>query len=1856
MYQSTTAFGTLVQQDSRTFKCLLTYGETSITTVRSIKFTGGSEGEDDFSLGSTMSQYIEVTIPGKGLVVEGTEMLLQIGMDVNGKTEYIPMGYFTAGKSQKTDDQITFTAYDRMMNTERTFSMNGTTTNTVAVLKKIAEITGVPIVTTGLTAISMKVPKGYSCREVLSYVAQLYGAFAVCNRIGQIELHTYVDSAYKIGAGRYWGNFEHNDYAFNVTRMVCATGENKNGTSISITAGSGTRSISLSNPFMTQAVLNKILASFKNFSYMPGTLKMLGDPRLDPWDILTVTDLFGNTYKVPIMKLDWEYDGGLTYSVEAVGLSEEETNADYKGPQTKEMERYYAQLVMIDRAMINKLDVETAKITYASIKELDVVKENVEEIDAKKANIDLANVNNAWIEKGVLKDGSIGTAAIHEGAVTNAKIADATIEAAKIKSINADSIVAGTIKTERLIITGPDGQDSIVKAINIANGVSEAEVNGQKVQAASIDVVDLSAFQAKIAQFDMSQNAIYSGKLAINDPTSGVYISTTGLGLGDGALTSKKESPIQMYADGVFKLKGKNSSLEFNPVTDMLDINVSNFRIGSKEAATIDNTIKSTLEQFYSSTSPTSLVGGSWSNSQPTWTEGKYIWRRNFVTYGDDRTEFTPSENGVCITGNTGAQGARGPQGAAGPKGETGAQGPQGATGPQGPQGIQGVKGADGKTYYTWVKYADSPTSGMSDNPSGKKYIGFAYNKTTGTESTSYSDYSWSLIKGEKGDKGSIGDTGAQGATGNGIKSITYYYARTTSQTAPSAGNITSTTMPTLDATNKYLWQKEVINYTNNTNQTTVLLLAVYGNTGAQGPKGDKGATGPQGPTGPKGETGAQGPQGNPGSTGPQGVSVTAIKDQWYKSTSNTAQAGGSWSDTQPNWESGKYIWTRSHITFSNGNTTTTNPVLANAINNANANAVSAVSKVNNLSVGGRNLVLNSHKLDDKFYGEGGYLGTFTVVSDSEALSKYHVETKCTTAGAGPHYPIFQKTADKIGKTYTWSFWAKCSVAKTGSVGHESGGQTNISLTTSWKKFSHTWVYADAEYYSFTFYLGFKVGEILYIRDFKIEEGTQVTTWTPAPEDVDNKVSTANTNASNAVSTANTANSTANTAKSTADAAKSSAASAVSTANTANSTANTAKTTASNAASTANTAKSTADSANNKIDNLKIGGRNLIPVGMIKNNGLSTFSYDKASNTWTCVAQIGSNSWGRGIYFDTGVKKIYIPRGYTYIISLEVNPEVACIWNDDVNNGFDGMPNGTGNDNDNTSLRKSSDRSLVANKWQRVWFSYTPRTDVLYDIFDASSNWGIITTDAKSPIKFKIRNVKGEFGTVPTDWTPAPEDVDNKIDTAQKSADNANSSVNALNKIATKSYSFGGANGKAQWVRLGTLTSAGDASVVVITLQTGNGFNGTESQNSQAEIIIKDGWQDKASTTAAFGASVTRQNTKDLLVSVRATASNVCEVWTYLPWLYWNGNYTISGIYSGWNPNFTKQDTKPTNGVEQSLAYRTTAEDAYTLASGLKKDVDISSEFVKTYNDWAFKWKTATMVDGAEVGTYQKYITLESGNILLGHSNSKNKLKITNDSIQFKGTSDTAITPDSDATAWITGKVFHINSGEIESSLKFGKVLMKPTKNGIQIGNKAEFGERVRIGYPLSSNMQYTYSDCPLVVGSNTNTIGDYPWFAVDDGYAFVRNGIITPGDFIIKFGEYTLDRPNGGKFSGTLRPYYRADDVINMEFYVNGYVTSNKQEVIFHIPLSRPIMSTPVSISSINGLTIRQNGKYIYNSTASKPIKPASYTAAVIGGRNGLNVRAKMGIDSNGFTDTDIKNIVNNDTCAIMASIKITF
>lgn len=70
----------------------------------------------------------------------------------------------------------------------------------------------------------------------------------------------------------------------------------------------------------------------------------------------------------------------------------------------------------------------------------------------------------------------------------------------------------------------------------------------------------------------------------------------------------------------------------------------------------------------------------------------------------------------------------------------------------RGADGVKGDKGETGESLFTWIKYSNDATGkNMSDNPDGKKYIGIAYNKTTSTESTNPSDYTWSLIQGADG-------------------------------------------------------------------------------------------------------------------------------------------------------------------------------------------------------------------------------------------------------------------------------------------------------------------------------------------------------------------------------------------------------------------------------------------------------------------------------------------------------------------------------------------------------------------------------------------------------------------------------------------------------------------------------------------------------------------------------------------------------------------------------------------------------------------------------------------------------------------------------------------------------------------------------------------------------------------------------------------------------------------------------------------------------------------------------------------------------------------------------------------------
>ena len=161
----------------------------------------------------------------------------------------------------------------------------------------------------------------------------------------------------------------------------------------------------------------------------------------------------------------------------------------------------------------------------------------------------------------------------------------------------------------------------------------------------------------------------------------------------------------------------------------------------------------------------------------------------------------------------------------------------------KGSDGVAGKPGSDGKTYYTWIKYADTPTSGMSDSPEGKDYMGLAHNKETNLESDRYEDYSWSLIRGPQGLQGLQGQDGKDGIPGEpGHDGLTSYfhikYSAVEQPTLPSQMSETPNTYIGTYVDFEKEDSEDPMKYT----------WARF--EGIQGPEGDKGIPGDKGENG----------------------------------------------------------------------------------------------------------------------------------------------------------------------------------------------------------------------------------------------------------------------------------------------------------------------------------------------------------------------------------------------------------------------------------------------------------------------------------------------------------------------------------------------------------------------------------------------------------------------------------------------------------------------------------------------------------------------------------------------------------------------------------------------------------------------------------------------------------------------------------------------------------------------------------------------------------------------------------------------------------------------------------------------
>ena len=478
-------FATTIRSPSRTFNLRLKInGKWIDAGFKKMSYETASTSDEGIQIGSAVAAKIELTVKRINELFENTEIPIEIGLKLpSGKYEYIPLGFFTAEHPTLDQATTTFTAYDRMMKTTGVYVSELTyPASAESVLKEISTGCGVPCNVSGLNGITIDTaPVGYTYREVIGYIASLAGGFACVDRTGTIVIKWYEDNGYTINESRIM-TFEKNESDYHLDYLTCNVDSNT-----SFTVGSGTLGITFDNPLTTEEKLNSVYKKVRGFAYRGASLKTLGDIRLDPWDIVTVEEL-GKTYKVPVMNITQEYDGGLAMTITAYGKTETETETDYKGPSTKLVERTYAEMMLTKELVSKKVDAEwvkantvTAETIVSVNNELQYIKNNYlksNEADIKFATIeeekviksDIEQLNVKYEKVGILDGDVAGIKTLMFGSSTGksittdfansvvSMIGTAQIKDSMIDSLDAKKIKALDIDTTDVKVHSKDGK------------------------------------------------------------------------------------------------------------------------------------------------------------------------------------------------------------------------------------------------------------------------------------------------------------------------------------------------------------------------------------------------------------------------------------------------------------------------------------------------------------------------------------------------------------------------------------------------------------------------------------------------------------------------------------------------------------------------------------------------------------------------------------------------------------------------------------------------------------------------------------------------------------------------------------------------------------------------------------------------------------------------------------------------------------------------------------------------------------------------------------------------------------------------------------------------------------------------------------------------------------------------------------------------------------------------------------------------------------------------------------------------------------------------------------------------------
>lgn len=473
-----------------------------IKTIKSLKLYSGSNSTSRIQIGSTNSSYIEASIE-YDKVLANREMALYCGID----SEMIPMGIYKIMQEPTEDDGIiSFKAYDRMRLLDKLYEPKVVIPNSFKnVVDDIAKQCGVTVNFSYTGGTVRNYIKGYTCREMIGYIASMLGMFAYFDRQGVLNFGWYnFGKPVEKTLSSFWG-LKKNSSDYKVTGVEFIVNSDTRWL-----AGSEPNIIYCSNPLADlKDAENVYYGPMKDLTYRPAEISMLDDIRLDVTDVVKVTLLDGTTIRVPCMTLNQDFTASET-KVKAVGNADGE-GSNYSGPLTTAMDRLTTDLLLTNRVVATKVDAEWVRANTVTADKITAIQAEIDEINANNITTDNLSANVAKLgyltaDSAVIK-GKLDTSELSaevaklgyltaDSAVIKGKLdtSELSAEVAKLGYLTADSaVIKGKLDTNQL-------STEVAKLGYMT--ADEADIKYANIKLTNIETANVATLLAKIGLID----------------------------------------------------------------------------------------------------------------------------------------------------------------------------------------------------------------------------------------------------------------------------------------------------------------------------------------------------------------------------------------------------------------------------------------------------------------------------------------------------------------------------------------------------------------------------------------------------------------------------------------------------------------------------------------------------------------------------------------------------------------------------------------------------------------------------------------------------------------------------------------------------------------------------------------------------------------------------------------------------------------------------------------------------------------------------------------------------------------------------------------------------------------------------------------------------------------------------------------------------------------------------------------------------------------------------------------------------------------------------------------------------------